>query len=71
MSVSRNLQLAHMLATNEARHFGIAAHIDQVSRYAEIIAKGLGIKSLDSPTDAEAKPSSTTSARSRHPTGSC
>jgi hypothetical protein len=43
MSVSRNLQLARMLATNEARHFGIAAHIDQVSRYAEIIAQGLGI----------------------------
>jgi HD-GYP domain-containing protein (c-di-GMP phosphodiesterase class II) len=43
MSVSRNLQLARMLATNEARHFGIAAHIDQMSRYAEIIARELGM----------------------------
>jgi HD-GYP domain-containing protein (c-di-GMP phosphodiesterase class II) len=43
MSVSRNEQLARMLATNAARHFGIAAHIDQMSRYAEIIARELGM----------------------------
>jgi predicted ester cyclase len=43
MSVSRNLQLAGMLATNEARRFGIATHIDQMSRYAEIIARELGM----------------------------
>ena len=43
MSVSRNLQLARMLATNEARHFGIAAHIEQMSRYAETTARELGM----------------------------
>ena len=32
-----------MMATLEARYFGIAAHVDRVSRYTEIIAKELGI----------------------------
>jgi HD-GYP domain-containing protein (c-di-GMP phosphodiesterase class II) len=32
-----------MMATLEARYFGIAAHVDRVSRYTEVIAKKLAI----------------------------
>ena len=36
-------KLARMLGTVEARQFGIAGHIDQMSRYVEIIARKLGV----------------------------
>jgi HD-GYP domain-containing protein (c-di-GMP phosphodiesterase class II) len=43
MSVSRSAHLARMLATNAARGFDIAAHLDLMSRYAEIIGRELGL----------------------------
>jgi HD-GYP domain-containing protein (c-di-GMP phosphodiesterase class II) len=43
VSTPQSSDLEQMMATLEARYFGIAAHVDRVSRYTEIIAKELGI----------------------------
>jgi response regulator RpfG family c-di-GMP phosphodiesterase len=43
MSTPQSWNLGEMMATLEARYFGVAAHVDRVSRYTEIIAEELGV----------------------------
>jgi HD-GYP domain-containing protein (c-di-GMP phosphodiesterase class II) len=43
LSTPQSSNLDKMMATLEARYFGIAAHVDRVSRYTEVIAKKLAI----------------------------